>query len=340
MTVAVGFIPRIRVPKITGVAARRLKSRVVPVPAQHTPWSLIYSVSVLFGMFIFGLIASMAMAVFNVTLNKLKGVVGEHVLEITEGGLTESTEFNRTTITWEGITGLKETGSFFFLFIADQFAHPIPKKKPLGEADLKSLIGECGLAILDAQAKKGLVACVFWLADQLLDLKGILPAWVSKPVLVAVASVLGMCGVLVWRVHEGRSRVTVRKIVMPPLGMATGFCMFLVPMFRVPLTWALTAFVIGAVLLSYPLLLTSSLQREGEEIMMKRSSAFFAVIVILAAIRYFARECFDRFLTLEQTGGLFFVLAFGMILRWRLRLLSLFLKLARTVPSTERADHP
>ena len=56
--------------------------------------------------------------------------------------------------------------------------------------------------------------------------------------------------------------------------------------------------------------------------MMRRSSAFFAVVVGLAAIRYFARGYFDSILTLEQTGGLFFILAFGMISRWRLRMLS------------------
>ena len=51
--------------------------------------------------------------------------------------------------------------------------------------------------------------------------------------------------------------------------------------------------------------------------MMKRSGAFFAVVIVLAAIRYLARDYFDSVLTLEQTGALFFVLAFGMILRWR-----------------------
>jgi len=34
--------------------------------------------------------------------------------------------------------------------------------------------------------------------------------------------------------------------------------------------------------------------------MMKRSSAFFAVIIVLAVVRYLARGFFDRFLTLEQ----------------------------------------
>lgn len=133
-----------------------------------------------------------------------------------------------------------------------------------------------------------------------------------------VASVAGLAGVLVWRVREGRTAVTARKILIPPLGMATGFSMFIVPAFRVPLAWAIAAFLIGAIALAYPLLLTSSLQRDGDVIMMKRSGAFFSVVIALAAIRYFARGYFDAILSIEQTGGLFFVLAFGMILRWRM----------------------
>jgi membrane protein CcdC involved in cytochrome C biogenesis len=133
-----------------------------------------------------------------------------------------------------------------------------------------------------------------------------------------VATLAGLAAVLVWRVREGRTAVTLRKILIPPAGMATGFCMFLVPAFRVPLLWAVAAFLIGAVALAYPLLLTSRLERTGDVIMMKRSGAFFAVVIVLAAIRYLARGYFDRILTIEQTGALFFVLAFGMILRWRM----------------------
>ena len=138
----------------------------------------------------------------------------------------------------------------------------------------------------------------------------------------AVGSLVGLVGVMIWRIREARSAVTIRKIIIPPLGMATGFCMFLVPQFRVPLLWAALAFIVGAVLLAYPLLITSRLEREGDAIMMRRSSAFFAVVVGLAAIRYFARGYFDSVLTIQQTAGLFFILAFGMILRWRLRMLS------------------
>ncbi|MCF7674690.1 MAG: hypothetical protein K9N23_18015 [Akkermansiaceae bacterium] len=43
---------------------------------------------------------------------------------------------------------------------------------------------------------------------------------VADHVHLAVVSLLGLCGVLAWRLREGRSAVTVRKIVTPPLGMA------------------------------------------------------------------------------------------------------------------------
>jgi len=130
-------------------------------------------------------------------------------------------------------------------------------------------------------------------------------------------SLVGLAAVLVWRVHEGRTAVSVKKIAAPPLGMATGFSMFLVPGFRIPWAWAGIAFVIGFGVLAYPLLRTSRLVRQGNAVMMQRSSAFFAVILVLAAIRIVARGYFDTFLSVQQTAGLFFVLAFGMIVRWR-----------------------
>lgn len=144
---------------------------------------------------------------------------------------------------------------------------------------------------------------------------------VLSPAVSTVAALAGMAAVFVWRVQEGRSAVTLRKIVIPPLGMATGFSMFLVPLFRVPLAWALAAFLAGAVVLAYPLLATSKLERDGDRIMMKRSGAFFAVVIVLAAIRFAARSYLDQVISVEQTAGLFFVLAFGMILRWRMKLL-------------------
>lgn len=135
------------------------------------------------------------------------------------------------------------------------------------------------------------------------------------------AGVLGFFAVLAWRIREGRTPVTIKKVIIPPMGMATGFSMFLVPMFRIPWSWALAAFLIGAVILAYPLIRTSSLSLEGESVMMRRSKAFFLVLFLLAFIRLAAKNYFNKVISLEQTGGLFFVLAFGMILSWRVNML-------------------
>ncbi len=134
---------------------------------------------------------------------------------------------------------------------------------------------------------------------------------------VAVA-VVGFFAVLLWRLREGRRPVTPKAILIPPLGMSTGFCMFLLPVFRVPWLWALAAFLVGALVLSYPLIRTSRLVLEGDTVTMHRSKFFFLVVLVLAAVRYFARDYIGEFVTLQQTAGLFFILAFGMIAAWRL----------------------
>ncbi len=124
-----------------------------------------------------------------------------------------------------------------------------------------------------------------------------------------------------WRLREAKTAVSLRKIVIPPLGMATGFSMFVMPGFRVPWAWAGEAFLIGAIALAWPLLLTTRLERRGDAVMMKRSSAFLVVILLLAAVRFFARGYFDAILSAKQTAGIFFILAFGMIVCWRVKML-------------------
>ncbi len=144
---------------------------------------------------------------------------------------------------------------------------------------------------------------------------------VLPPIPSILMSAAGLIAVTMWRLREARSAVTLRKIVIPPLGMATGFSMFVVPAFRVPWAWAGLAFAIGALALAWPLLLTTRLERQGQAIMMKRSSAFLIVLLLLAAIRFAARGYFDTILTTQQTAGVFFILAFGMIVIWRGKML-------------------
>ena len=151
-----------------------------------------------------------------------------------------------------------------------------------------------------------------------------------------IAAGAGAVVIVIWRLRETRTAVSMRKIIIPPLGMATGFSMFLDPAFRVPLSWAAIAFLIGAVALAWPLLLTTRLEVQGDTVRMKRSSAFLAVILVLAAIRLFARGYFDTVLTAQQTAGVFFILAFGMIVIWRAKMLVDFRRLT-AVPEASAA---
>ena len=163
-----------------------------------------------------------------------------------------------------------------------------------------------------------------------------IPSVFAKAAGSVLAAGAGAIVIIMWRLREARTAVSMRKIIIPPLGMATGFSMFLDPAFRVPLSWAAIAFLIGAVALAWPLLLTTRLEVQGDTVRMKRSSAFLAVILVLAAIRFFARGYFDTILSAQQTAGVFFILAFGMIVIWRAKMLVDFRRLT-AVPEASAA---
>lgn len=144
----------------------------------------------------------------------------------------------------------------------------------------------------------------------------------------------GLLGILGLRAHEARRRVTARSIVIPPLGMSTGFLMFAHPAFRLPWTWGLGALAAGALILAYPLQRSSRLLVEGGQIIVQRSRAFLLILVALAGARLALREYLDLILPVKQTGALFFLLAFGMIARWRIGMLMEYRRLAATLAAS------
>ena len=135
-----------------------------------------------------------------------------------------------------------------------------------------------------------------------------------------VSSLIGGGLVIAYRVRETTRPVTPRKIVIPPLAMSTGFGMFVYAPTRIPLLWALTAFALGALVLSYPLVKSSRLHMLAGVVMLKRSRAFLWIIFGLFALRFAARRYVEQYVDTIQTGALFFVLAFGMIVTWRVRM--------------------
>jgi membrane protein CcdC involved in cytochrome C biogenesis len=140
----------------------------------------------------------------------------------------------------------------------------------------------------------------------------------ENPLIVLATSIAGALAVLLWRLRETSRPISVRGILIPPLGMSTGLFMFLVPEFRVPWTWALISFAAGAVALAYPLIRSSKLYMANGALMMQRSRIFLAILLGLAAIRIALRNYVGQILPPRETASVFFLLAFGMIVRWRL----------------------
>lgn len=119
------------------------------------------------------------------------------------------------------------------------------------------------------------------------------------------------------RLRGSTKPVSLKKIIIPPIGMSTGFLMFLYPPMRIPWEWAVGAFLIGAVFLSLPLIKTTKFVEVDGDIFAKRSKSFVFILIGLLILRISLHNYIEHIISVEQTGSIFFILAFGMILPWR-----------------------
>lgn len=163
------------------------------------------------------------------------------------------------------------------------------------------------------------------------------PALWSQLGAVVFSGVMGTA-LIVLRLRAAKKPTSLRKIVIPPLGMSTGFLMFAFPPMRIPWLWGTAAFAIGLLIFAFPLIVTTRMERREEEIYIKRSKAFVFILAILFAVRFALRGAVEPYLTVPQTGALFYLLAFGMILPWRLAMLGEYLALKRNAEATERTS--
>jgi membrane protein CcdC involved in cytochrome C biogenesis len=74
----------------------------------------------------------------------------------------------------------------------------------------------------------------------------------------------------------------------------------------------------GALLFAYPLIWSSKFEVRGGDIYLVRSKAFVFIMVGLLVVRLLLHDLVERAVTIPQTGAIFFLLAFGMIVPWRL----------------------
>ncbi|RNB91189.1 cytochrome c biogenesis protein CcdC [Brevibacillus fluminis] len=130
------------------------------------------------------------------------------------------------------------------------------------------------------------------------------------------------------RMRAARKPISFRKIIAPPFFMSTGFLMFVLPDTTTSISYDLIAFCVG-VIFSIPLILTSRFELVGSDVYLKRSKAFFFILVGLLIVRITLREEIEPIFSAMQTAGLFFVLAFGMIMPWRVAMAVMYRKLMK-----------
>ena len=118
------------------------------------------------------------------------------------------------------------------------------------------------------------------------------------------------------RMKETERPVNAKKIILPPIFMSTGALMFLFPIFQVTRNELIEALAAG-MLFSILLIKTSKFEVRGDQIYIQRSKAFIFILIGLMLIRLIAKLILGTSIEVGVMGGIFFLLAFGMIVPWR-----------------------
>lgn len=136
--------------------------------------------------------------------------------------------------------------------------------------------------------------------------------------------------VMVVRLRSQKKPINEKKIIIPPIAMSTGALMFIFEEFRVAPIQILEASALGIVF-SLLLIATSKFEVRDQDIYMKRSKAFVFILVGLLILRIILKLIFSNSLDVGELGGMFFILAWSMIIPWRLAMLVQFKKLKKAV---------
>ncbi|SIS37365.1 CcdC family protein [Salimicrobium flavidum] len=127
---------------------------------------------------------------------------------------------------------------------------------------------------------------------------------------------------------------SIKKIILPPLFMSSGALMFVFPMFRISASQVVEAFAVG-VLFSVFLIFTSRFEVWEGRIYLTPSKLFIGVLMGLLAFRIVFKLIIGQVISFGETSGMFFVLAFGMIISWRLAMLYKYIKLEKSMETTK-----
>lgn len=147
-----------------------------------------------------------------------------------------------------------------------------------------------------------------------------------QTVLTTILAVCMALLVIFIRMKAAKKPSSVKKIVLPPIFMSTGALMFLFPEFRVAPLQIFEALAVGAIF-SIFLIKTSKFEVRDSDIYLKRSKAFVFILLGLLAIRIVMKLVLSTTIDIGELTGMFWLLAFGMIVPWRIAMYMKYKKL-------------
>ncbi|MCA1009333.1 CcdC family protein [Halobacillus halophilus] len=151
--------------------------------------------------------------------------------------------------------------------------------------------------------------------------------WLIASTLVAACMATAMIFI---RMRAARQPASIKKIILPPFFMSTGAFMFIFPAFRLEWTQVIEAVSVG-MLFSIFLIRTSKLEVREGDIYLKPSKAFVFILFGLLILRVILKLIIGQTISFGETSGMFFLLALGMILTWRLAMLRQYLRLEKSI---------
>ncbi|KNX34200.1 membrane protein [Bacillus amyloliquefaciens] len=155
--------------------------------------------------------------------------------------------------------------------------------------------------------------------------------------MIIISSVIAAAmaiSVMIVRIKSSDKPASPKKIILPPIFMSTGALMFLFPIFRVTGEEFLEAITLG-VIFSIFLIKTSKFEIKNNEIYLKRSKAFVFILIGLLVIRIAMKSILSTTIDYGALSGMFWILAFGMIVPWRIAMFLSFRKLSNELKTAD-----
>ncbi|AIY05355.1 membrane protein [Planococcus sp. PAMC 21323] len=158
-----------------------------------------------------------------------------------------------------------------------------------------------------------------------------IPTEVYLIVTTAGAFLMGLIAMVV-RSKAAKKPASVKKIILPPFFMSTGAFMFIFPFFRVAPMQILEALAVGIVF-STILIWTSKFEVRDGDIYLKKSKAFVFILFGLLLVRVIGKVVLSSSIDIGELGGMFWILAFGMLWPWRISMLWQYKKIEKKMKS-------